>query len=296
MSRIAFLTLEHAEEFVIDDALAIAELTRRGHDAAEIPWTRRDIDWRQYDLVIIRTTWDYHDRPAEFLATLSAIESGGTLLENSLDIVRANLDKRYLRDLEQRSLPIVPSVWGTGGDATTFRDLFAVLQDTEIVIKPTVSAGARDTFRLRAPLSDDMTAQLTTTFADRDWFAQPFVRSVETEGEYSVFYFAGTLSHAIRKVPRAGDFRVQEEHGGRIAGIPVSAELRETADRILAACSPVPFQARIDLVRLATSALAVMEVELIEPSLYLRCEPGAPARFADAIERRLARHRGPGTA
>ncbi len=289
MPRAALLTLEHAADFVIDDALAVAELTRRGWDASEIPWTRTDIDWRRFDVVIIRTTWDYHDHPVAFLQTLATIGASGARLENPLAVVEWNLDKRYLRSLESRGIPIVPSVWGHGGDARTFAGLFATLQDTEIVVKPNVSAGATDTFRMHAPLSDVTLQLLVDTFADRDWFAQPFVRSVITEGEYSVFYFDGQLSHAIQKIPKSGDFRVQEEHGGDIIGIPASAELRRVADQVYASITPAPFQARIDLVRLANGALAVMELELIEPSLYFRMHERAPANFADALERVLAR-------
>lgn len=288
MPRVALLTLEHAADFVIDDALAVAELTRRGWDASEIPWTRTDVDWGSFDVVIIRTTWDYHDHPVAFLETLAAIEASGVRLENPLRTVEWNLDKRYLRTLESRGIPIVPSVWGHGGDARTFAGLFATLQDTEIVVKPNISAGATDTFRLIAPLSDITLQKLVDTFADRDWFAQPFVRSVVTEGEYSLFYFDGQLSHAIQKIPKSGDFRVQEEHGGDILSIGISAELRRVADQVFARITPAPFQARIDLVRLTNGALAVMEVELIEPSLYFRMHERAPANFADALERMLA--------
>jgi glutathione synthase/RimK-type ligase-like ATP-grasp enzyme len=291
MPRIAFLTLENAADFVIDDALAIAELTRRGWDAREIPWTRADINWGSFDVVIIRTTWDYFDKPGEFLATLARIEASGTRLENPLGTVEWNMDKQYLRQLEARGVAIVPSVWGHGGDARTFANLFATLQDTEIVVKPNVSAGATDTFRLHAPLGDVTLQRLVDTFADRDWFAQPFVRSIVSEGEYSVFYFGGRFSHAIRKVPRAGDFRVQEEHGGEIIAIPASAELRHSADRVMAGLAPTPLQARIDLVRLESGALALMELELIEPSLYFRMDERSPAAFADALERALTRSR-----
>lgn len=287
MPRVAFLTLEEVADFVIDDALAIAELTRRGWDACEIPWSRPGVDWGRFDLVIIRTTWDYHDRPAEFLAVLKAIESSGTRLENPRALVEWNIDKRYLRTLESRGVPIVPSVWSRGDDARGFMALFETLQDREIVIKPVISGGAKDTFRLHAPLSDVTLLHLADTFDDRDWFAQGFLRSVITEGEYSLFYFGGRLSHAVQKVPKPGDFRVQEEHGGDIRPAAISDELRELSDRVLAAITPAPLQARIDLVRLDDGSLAVMEVELIEPSLYLRMHPEAPVNFVDAIERAL---------
>lgn len=288
MPRVAFLTLENAADFVIDDALAIDELTRRGWDAVEVPWSQPGVDWSTFDLVLIRTTWDYQERPAEFLATLAQIDASGTRLENTRGIVEWNIDKQYLRTLERLGVTIVPSVWGHGGDARTFAALFVTLQETEIVVKPTISGGAMDTFRLHTPLSDVTLQHLVDTFADRDWFAQPFLRTVITEGEYSIFYFGGKLSHAIQKVPKAGDFRVQEEHGGEISGIPVTPELRRMADSVMTTLAPKPFQARIDLVRLDTGKLAVMEVELIEPSLYFRMDERAPANFADALERLLA--------
>ncbi len=287
MPRVAFLTLENAADFVIDDSLAIDELIRRGWDAVEVPWSQPGVDWRSFDLVLIRTTWDYMERVAEFRDVLARIDASGTRLENTLDIVEWNIDKQYLRTLERRGVTIVPSVWGHGGDARAYAALFVTLQDTEIVIKPTISGGAMDTFRLHAPLNDVTLQHLVDTFADRDWFAQPFLRTVVTEGEYSLFYFAGTLSHAIQKVPKAGDFRVQEEHGGEISAIPVTPELRRMADSVMATLDPLPFQARIDLVRLDNGQLAVMEVELIEPSLYFRMDQRAPANFADALERLL---------
>jgi glutathione synthase/RimK-type ligase-like ATP-grasp enzyme len=284
MPRIALLTLEDRAGFVFDDELALAECTRRGWDAQEIPWTRADITWTDFDLVIVRTTWDYFHRPTEFLEVLRTIESSGARLENPRNVIEWNLDKRYLRELEAAGVPIVPSVWGHGGDATVFTGLFTALHDTEIVLKPTVSAGAKDTFRLRAPLSAERAIALADTFADRDWFAQPFVRSVVTEGEYSVFYFNGAFSHACQKVPKPGDFRVQEEHGGDIRRITVPDDVRAVSDRVIAAIAPAPLQARVDLVRLANGTLGLMELELIEPSLYLRTDPSAPRNFVDAVD------------
>ena len=288
MPSVAFLTLEEIGDFVIDDALAITELRRRGWTAEEVPWSV-PTDWSRYDLVVIRTTWDYYDRASEFMAVLEQIEASGAILENPRSVVAWNLDKQYLRGLEARGVPMLPSVWGRGGTPDDFAALFHTLQVGELVIKPTISGGARDTFRLTAPLDDATRTLLATTFANRDWFAQPFVRAVLDEGEYSLFYFNGTLSHAIQKVPRAGDFRVQEEHGGEIIAVPATGELQRVADLVLEAIAPVPLQVRIDLIRRDDGALALMEVELIEPSLYLRMHPDAPAAFADALEHRLQR-------
>lgn len=289
MAHIALLTLEDRTGYVIDDALVVQELVRRGLHAEEIPWSAPGVDWSRFDLVIVRTTWDYHLRPAEFLDALAVIEASGTTLENPRDLIVWNLDKRYLRDLASRGVPIVPSVWSDVRGMRDFTALFAELGSTEIVVKPVVSANAVDTFRLREPLGADIVDTLTRTFADRPWFAQPFVQSVLTDGEISLFYFGGTLSHAVRKVPKTGDFRVQEDHGGDITSLGITDDLRIAAERVIHALSPLPFQARVDLVRLDDGSLALMELEMIEPSLYFRCDAASPARFADAIATVLER-------
>ncbi len=290
MRRIAFLTLEDRSGYVIDDELAVAELTRRGFDVREIPWSRAETDWSAFDLVIVRTTWDYHKHPAEFLAALTRIEASGTILENPRALIAWNLDKRYLRDLAARGVPIVPGIWVEGGTAETFNGLFDALGTSEIVVKPIVSANALDTFRLQTRLTPQQRDTLVRTFTDRAWLAQPFVKSIVNEGELSIFYFDGQLSHAVQKVPESGDFRVQEEHGGHIAAVSVTDEVRRAADHVIRAVSPAPFQARVDLVRLDDGSLALMELELIEPSLYFRMDQGAPGRFADAVASVLERH------
>ena len=288
MPRVAFLTLEDRKDYVIDDELAITELRRRGIDAHEIPWSRADVDWSTFDLVIVRTTWDYHLRADEFLDALARIETSGATLENPRELIVWNLDKRYLRDLAARGVPIVPCAWSDDTAPHDFASLFATLDSAEIVVKPVVSANAVDTFRLHAPLSAEQRDDLARTFREREWFAQPFVQSVVDEGEISVFYFDGTLSHAIIKRPKSGDFRVQEEHGGFIAALPLTNDVRHAADRVIRAVSPAPFQARVDLVRLHDGTLAVMELEMIEPSLYFRTDAKASGNFADAVGRRLA--------
>jgi glutathione synthase/RimK-type ligase-like ATP-grasp enzyme len=290
MTRLAFLTLEDRSGYVIDDELAIAELTRRGFDVREIPWSRDHTDWSTFDLVIVRTTWDYHKRPTEFLAALARIEASGTTLENPRALITWNLDKRYLRDLAARGVPTVPSIWGHGGTAETFAALFDTLATNEIVVKPIVSANALDTFRLHAPLTPQMSETLVRTFTARAWVAQPFLKSIVDDGELSIFYFDGQLSHAVRKVPKSGDFRVQEEHGGNIAPVPIADDVRRAADDVIQAVTPAPFQARADLVRLDDGSLALMELELIEPSLYFRTDASAPGHFADAVVRVLERH------
>jgi hypothetical protein len=286
VARIALLTLEDRQDFVIDDEHAIRELVRRGHSVEEIPW-EREADWRSFDGVIIRTTWDYHRKLDAFLPALERIAATGVKLANPLALVKWNAKKTYLRDLEQRGVLIVPTQWGEGLDAAAVRALPAKLGG-EGVLKPQVSASADDTFRLGTSISSADAERIAARFQKRGWMAQPYVNSIVSQGELSLFYFSGVYSHAVRKVPRAGDFRVQEEHGGDITNFEPDAALRSAADNVLSALEVTPLQARVDLVTLDDGRWALMELELIEPSLYFRCHPQAPVHFADAVERWLS--------
>jgi len=281
--RLCFLTLEDRSNFVIDDALAIDELARRGVTVDEVPW-RREVDWQAYAGVVIRTPWDYQRDLPGFLAKLDTIAARGVPLANSPALVRWNAFKTYLGELGARGVPIVPTTYGRGISAGELRALPARLGVAECVIKPVVGANADDTYRVTAKVDAE---PIAARYVDRAWMAQPFVDAVVDEGEHSLFYFGGELSHAIRKVPKPGDFRVQEEHGGEIIAQEPTAELIAAASRVIAALDAPPLQARVDLVRLPDGSLALMELEAIEPSLYFRMHPRAPANFADAIARWL---------
>lgn len=302
MKRCAFLTLDDPSDFVIDDDLALPAMAEAGWHVDSVPW-RADVDWDRWDAVLIRTPWDYQDDPDTFLEVLETIDASSARLENPLDTVRWNLRKTYLRDLEARGVLIVPTVWGLDKPPTVagLRQQIDASTGGGIVIKPIVSANADDTFPLTADSSVEELAEVVRTFtrvdgAVRPFMVQPFVRSVVEEGEVSLFYFGGEFSHAILKTPKRGDFRVQEEHGGLITALGerdprFDADTRRRIDQrgaeVLAALEPTPLYARVDLVRTEEDDFAVMEVELIEPSLYFRTHPDAPRNFARAVDRWL---------
>ena len=164
-------------------------------------------------------------------------------------------------------------------------DSFAAFATDKIVIKPQVGANAEDAFVLTDPVPDKQLVELAARFSGRPHFIQPFIRSIQTEGEYSLFYFGLEYSHAILKVPAAGDFRSQEEHGADILPFEAPAELRSAGDRIMPLVEPAPVYARADFVRNERGQYLLMELELIEPSLYFRADDESPARFAAAIDR-----------
>lgn len=168
-------------------------------------------------------------------------------------------------------------------------DAFRKFKTDEIVIKPAVSATAKDTFRITSKELRKNSETLENLFYKRDLLIQPFMQSIVDEGEFSLFYFGGNLSHTILKKPQTDSFYVQEEHGGILKTIYPEAELVSAGEKVFRSITPSPLYARIDLVRF-DGGFAVMELELIEPSLYFNMDSDSPKRFADAFERRMKFH------
>ncbi len=286
MRKIAYLTMADAGDFVTDYHLSIEPMAALGWHVETVDWRSRR-DWNEYQAVYICTPWDYPDHEAQFLAVLENIEASDALLINDLELVHWTLQKTYLRDVEQRGSEIVPSTWYDGFASVDTAEFFRDHQTDRVVIKPTVGANARDTFVLTDPVDDDRLQTLRRLYADRAFLVQPFIETIQTEGEYSLFFFNGRYSHAIQKTPKPGDFRVQEEHGADIKPVRPTRPLLDTAISLFAMIEPRPTYGRGDWVRDATGRYLLMELELIEPSLYLRTDSGAAARFARALDERF---------
>lgn len=284
MASIAFLTMDSLDGFVSYDGLVRDILRERSFRVDEISWRAADAHWDQYDLVVIRSPWDYQQACDEFLGVLARIEASTARLENSLDIVRWNIQKTYLRQLEESGVTIVPTHWVENPSMSQLQQLFEQLGSDDIVIKPVVGANADDAFWLKPDSSVEIFRAAEHTFRNRLMLAQPFVKSVTTSGEISLIFFAGEYSHSVLKTPKPGDFRVQEEHGGQIQSFEPDREIIEFAIRTLRNVPGDTLFARVDVVLLSNNQPALMEVELIEPSLYLTYNRQSPKRFADVID------------
>ncbi|KAA9132668.1 hypothetical protein F3N42_05480 [Marinihelvus fidelis] len=282
--RCAFLTMDSLEDFVSDADLAIAPMQALGWVVEKVSWRDTAADWDRFDMVYICTPWDYQDAPDAFLAVLRRIDASSARLVNDLAIVEWNLDKRYLREIESRGVAIVPSRWHDRFSVAQVDAAFEAFDAGRMVIKPVVGANADHTYVLERPLEPGLQAQLEQSFSERPHFIQPFIDAVVTEGEYSLFFFGGEYSHAILKTPASGDFRTQEEHGSNIQPVTPPAGLVDTARAALAQVEPAPVYARADFVRDTGDVFRVMELELIEPSLYFRTDTDSAARFAAALD------------
>ena len=254
-------------------------LDRIGVEAVVAPWDSPE-DWAAYPLVVVRTPWDYFTRLPEFLAWAERT-SKLTAVVNPYPVIEWNSHKAYLRELAAKGIPTVPTLWldrGAGDGAARLRETGWA----DVVVKPAVSIGAVGA--LRAEASDPAcVAHLEALLVEGDAMVQPFVDSIASEGEVSLVYFGGAFSHAIRKRPAVGDYRVQDIYGGTVqACTPAADELALAAAALAVTPAPTTY-ARVDLVRLSDGRPAVMELELIEPELFLGATPEAAPRFAEVL-------------
>ena len=253
-----------------DSVPLLDALRERGVDARPVVWSDPGADWSACDGVLVRSTWDYFERLHDFLGWLERVP---VPVFNPRGVIAWNAHKSYLRDLEARGVPVVETDWVAAGTQ-------AVVRWPQAIVKPAVAASAKGLRRA---------AEGEVVEAEEDLLVQPFLPSVEDEGELSLLYAAGELSHAVRKTPRPGDIRVQLEWGGRADLIEPSDEALAVADRVVEAVEEELLYARVDLVRAQDGTLRLIELEVIEPNLFLAGNPEGTARFADAFSGAFAR-------
>ena len=289
MTRVALVTAAAARNLDEDLVPLDVALRETGVDASIVDWDDASIDWSLFDLTVLRSTWDYSTRLAEFLAWIDRIAPATTLL-NPQDVVRWNTDKHYLAQLANAGVPTVPSTFvEPGDDVRSSLDAFLARSGDEFVVKPSVGAGSRDAQRYASSESDAALAHAKRLLdADRSVLLQPYLGRVDAYGETALMFFEGRFSHAIRKGPllRRGEGPTRAlfaaEH---ITTREASADEIAVAEQTLAA---IPFAkpllyARVDLIHDDAGAPCVLELELAEPSLFFAQAPGSAERFAQAI-------------
>jgi glutathione synthase/RimK-type ligase-like ATP-grasp enzyme len=281
--RLALATCAHLPGIHTDDVHLAGALARLGIEPVACIWSDPSVDWSSFDAVLIRTTWDYFQRYDEFLQWLDRLPVPTI---NERPLLRWNSDKRYLLELAERGVDIVPA------RVATKDELPALLQGMsghDLVVKPTVSGGAWNTVRGIAgePAFDHAVAALPAT---HDYLVQAFVPEVARDGEWSLLYFDGVYSHAVLKRAASGDFRVQSQFGGSIEAPTPDAAMLASARKSLDAVAALGFAehayARVDGV-VVDGRFRLMELEMIEPALFLAQHPQAAETFARNLRRRL---------
>lgn len=281
LRRVALITYEKEADLTADDRPLIAELTAAGLTGVAVRWDDRDADWASYSALLVRSCWDYHVRHDEFVQWLDAVERAGVPVFNPVPLIRWNMDKRYLRELQARGIAIPDTVWVERG-GLSLAGLLDAAGWTDAIVKPAVSASAADTWRVSARNADAREAEFAELSARTTVLVQRYVPEIETAGEWSVVFIGGRLSHSAIKRPRAGDFRVQKEHGGTAVPATPPREIVTASRDVLATLPTAPLFARIDGV-MTSHGYVLMEAECIEPDLFFRFNPESRRALVEGL-------------
>jgi glutathione synthase/RimK-type ligase-like ATP-grasp enzyme len=268
------------------DATLRASLSERGV-AVHLPlWNDPKVEWSRFDLAVVRTVWDYVDDRDGFVGWAQRTERLVTLL-NPADVLRWNTHKSYLLELEERGAPVVPTAWLAQGDRVALDELCRTRDWSEVVVKPAVAAGSVGVQRVDASRAGRVAGQehLDLLLTAGDVMVQPFRRGIEA-GELSLVTVEGRVTHAVRKRPTGGEFRVQGRFGGSYAAEEPSADAVALAEWIVEAVGVPMLFARVDLVAADDGTLELSELEATEPDLYLGLSEQGNTALTDAIMRR----------
>ncbi len=273
---------EYIQNVLLEDRLIAEALEAKGLKVHRTSWDNPNFNWADTKVAVVRTTWDYFHRAKEFADWLDKVQHLTHLL-NPVETLRWNMDKHYLQDLANSGVNIVPTQIIEIGETQTLQSLAEATGWQKLIIKPAISGAARHTYRMtlgQVSAHEEIFRALITQEA---MLLQPYMDAVETQGEVSHMVFAGKYSHSVLKRAKVGDFRVQDDHGGTVYTYNATAHEIEFAEMVTAKCSPLPVYARVDVMQDNSNQLALVELELIEPELWMRKYPLSANVFADAV-------------
>lgn len=286
LASLALLTSSNCSESKEDDNLLIRALQKQQIDARSVIWDDPQNNWKDYQAVLVFSTWDYHTAKFNFfLQTLSEIEKQGIPLFNPLSTIRWNASKVYLKKLAEKGVKVIDSIYLASKDLKNLPNLLKKYGWEECVIKPSISASGDHTFRFNSSTVQKMQHH----FKDYpyDLIIQPFMQEIMTEGEWSFIFFEEEFIHCVLKKPADGQFLVQSAHGGSVQPVTPPDWMINEVKKILFATEQPYLHARVDVIKKG-STLAVVEVEMIEPSLFLSYFPGSADKLAQKIKERLS--------
>ncbi len=281
--KIAFVTCSSKSDFASDDLPVVDLLRSKGIEVQPLPWDGDSDKWNSFDLVVIRSCWNYHLHPEKFMEWLDQMESQKVKLFNSAKTVTWNLHKGYLQELELKGVLLPETIWLKKGTAANLSQLITEKNWEKAVVKPAISATAFNTFLVLKEEANQLQLKFAEQLQDADMLVQKFMPEIQQEGEWSLIFFDKKFSHAVIKRPAAKDFRVQNDFGGTsLLAIP-PAFVVEQADKILSLVDEPLLYTRVDGV-ISNNQFLLMELELIEPMLFLE-EGNAASKFAAVIMR-----------
>lgn len=285
---VALITCAAMPGLAPDDRHLLAALRRRGLEVEPVVWEDPYFDWAEPAVCVIRSAWDYAYRRDEFVAWAHAAGDAGRLW-NSARVVEWNTHKQYLCDLADRGVPVVPTTVLRAGGTVDLADALRARRWDRAMVKAAIAQTGRYAMHVTADHVARGQRHLDRLLPHEDMLLQPYLDAVATRGELSLTFIDGELTHAVRKLPAAGDFRVHDDHGGSTQLERPDAAALDVSRSALEAVGEPTLYARVDLVDAPSGRPMIMEFEIVEPELFLRFSEEALAKFVAAIERRLDR-------
>lgn len=273
----------YIQNILDEDNYVKVALENQGLKAIRLSWDDATFDWSTTKYVLFRSTWDYFDRFPEFSTWLNTVSNQTTLL-NSEKIIRWNIDKHYLQDLQQNGVHICESYFIEKETQSTLKELSQKYNLTEFVLKPCVSGAARHTYKINSENITEYETVFSDLITNEAMIIQPFQYKIVEKGEISLMVMNGKFTHAVLKVAKSGDFRVQDDFGGSVYNYTPAKEEILFAENAVKACVELPIYARVDIFTDNNGKLAIAELELIEPELWFRSYPAAADELAKGIK------------
>lgn len=264
-------------------------LENQGLKVDRLSWDDASFDWSTTRYVLFRTTWDYFDRFSEFSEWLNNV-SQQTILLNSEKIIRWNIDKHYLQDLQQNGVHICESYFIEQGTTKTLKELSIQFGLKEFVLKPCISGAARHTYKINSENIKTFETVFSELITEEAMILQPFQYNIVKKGEISLMVMNGKFTHAVLKIAKSGDFRVQDDFGGSVHSYSPTQKEIDFAENAVKACIELPIYARVDIFTDNNDKLAIAELELIEPELWFRNHPAAADELAKGIKQLMSKN------
>jgi glutathione synthase/RimK-type ligase-like ATP-grasp enzyme len=273
---------DYSYNVMLEDRLLKEALERKGLKAHRTYWDNPDFDWTRTRYAIFRTTWDYFDRIEEFMPWLEKTAEL-TQFINPISLLKWNMDKHYLRDLQQNGIEIPDTIFIEKGEKRALSEISKDKIWTEFILKPAISGAARHTYRFSKEEIGKYETIFTSLIANESMLLQEFQKNILTKGEIALMLFGGRFSHAVLKLAKAGDFRVQDDFGGTVHDYTPTEQEIALAEKVITSISPLPAYARVDIFWDNHDKAVLSELELIEPELWFRKSENAANMLASHI-------------
>ena len=271
---------------VDEDRILSEVLGELGISHEIVIWSDPDVEWEKFTCLLVKSVWDYFDYYPEFLDWIERMKILKISVWNDLETIKWNSSKEYLLEIEQRGFPVISGMILEAESKPELDLIREKIQSDTIVVKPLVSGGAKNTLKIKLSEWENYAQKLEDLLQEEDFLVQPFISEVAEVGEYSLLFFNGKFSHAVLKTPAKSDFRVQHYYGGMIQVIEPRPEMLESCQKLMETYAPNTLYGRVDGVEI-NGVFHLMELELIEPYLFLALSDLAIPNYKEALRKRL---------